>query len=102
VSDDVNDPYQAPVSTTTEAPKSGVVSAIVIASVCFVVGYIGTPIIWFLAVPVPKNCPPPCDGPGMALAALLFVVGPIVGVVSALTGFLVRLYLLRRRLKSTA
>lgn len=98
----MSNPYRAPASSTRVETRPGIGSAILTAVMCFVVGYIATPILWLLAVPAPKSCPPPCDGPAMALAALLIVVGPVVGVISAFAGFLVRLHLMRRRLKSAS
>jgi hypothetical protein len=97
----VDNPYQAPISGTTETPRRGIASALVVAVTCFIAGY-ATPILLFLTAPAPKSCPPPCDGPAMLFMAILFVGGPIVGVIFAVAGVLVRFYLVRRRLKAAA
>jgi hypothetical protein len=86
----MSNPYQAPNSRIPEPPKPRLRSALSVALICFVGGYL-VPILLFFAIPAPKSCPPPCDGPAMLLAGLVLFIGPVVGVVSALIGFFARM-----------
>jgi len=70
---------------------------VLFALMLFCTSYFATPFAWFLAFPVPKNCPPPCDAPGCVLIGVLLFVAPIVAVLCTANGLRVRWRRLRRK-----
>jgi hypothetical protein len=97
----MENPYQTPASVAKPTQRKAV-PPVVVALVCLLLGYVTTPFVWFWLFPAPKSCPPPCDGPAYALMGLLLFVGPIVGVILAVFGYIIQRDRLRRRARAAA
>jgi len=82
--------------------RSDGLSAASVGAIAFVVGYLAPLILWYITLPAPDQCPPPCDGPGMALAGIIIFGGPIVGLMAVIIALLVRALIKRREQRHAA
>ena len=98
----MDNPYQSPKTDLTPQQRTRSMSAFSVGALAFAVGYVATIVFWYVTLPGPGQCPPPCDSPGMVLGGIIIFGGPLIGIVFASVSLLVRALIVWRSRRHAA